>query len=218
MRGYPFGRAGLYNSRLFLFSPRNIMHVASGRWLYGFLLALTTTTLWGVLPIMLKEVLNGMDAFTVSWYRMLSSGLVLLLWLAARRRLPSIRALSTRNRWLLLVAVLGLACNYVLYVLALDRLTPGTMQLMIQIAPIMLMLGSMLVFRERFGIGQLLGLAILLGGFGLFFNQRLVELFTQLSDYTLGILITRAAAFAWALYRLAQKQLLTIWSSVTIMM
>ena len=194
------------------------MHVASGRWLYGFLLALTTTMLWGVLPIMLKEVLNGMDAFTVSWYRMLSSGLVLLLWLAARRRLPSIRALSVRNRWLLLVAVLGLACNYVLYVLALDRLTPGTMQLMIQIAPIMLMLGSMLVFKERFGIGQLLGLAVLLLGFGLFFNQRLVELFTQLSDYTLGILITLAAAFAWALYGLAQKQLLTIWSSVTIMM
>ena len=194
------------------------MHVASGRWLYGFLLALTTTTLWGVLPIMLKEVLNGMDAFTVSWYRMVSSGLVLLLWLALRRRLPSIRALSARDRWLVVVSVLGLAFNYVLYVLALDRLTPGTMQLMIQIAPIMLMLGSMLVFKERFGIGQLLGLAILLLGFGLFFNQRLVELLTQLNDYTIGILITLGAAFAWAVYGLAQKQLLTIWSSVTIMM
>ena len=57
------------------------MHVASGRWLYGFLLALTTTLLWGVLPIMLKDVLSGMDAVTVSWYRMLSAGLVLLLWL-----------------------------------------------------------------------------------------------------------------------------------------
>ena len=76
------------------------MHVASGRWLYGFLLALTTTTLWGVLPIMLKEVLNGMDAFTVSWYRMLSSGLVLLAWLGVRRRLPSVRALRLKTwKW-----------------------------------------------------------------------------------------------------------------------
>lgn len=194
------------------------MHVASGRWLYGFLLALTTTTLWGVLPIMLKEVLAGMDAFTVAWYRMLSAGIVLFIWLASRRRLPSIRALSVRNRWILLVAILGLACNYILYVMALSRLTPGTMQLMIQTAPIMLMIGSMWVFKERFGIGQVLGLLVLLGGFGLFFNQRLGEIFTQMSSYTLGILITLGSAFAWALYGLAQKQLLTIWSSVTIMM
>ena len=54
------------------------MHVSSGRWLYGFLLALTTTLLWGVLPIMLKEVLKVMDPYTVTWYRLLSAGLVLL--------------------------------------------------------------------------------------------------------------------------------------------
>ena len=55
-------------------------------------------------------------------------------------------------------------------------------------------------------------------GFVLFFNQRLEELFTQLSSYTMGILITLAAALAWALYGLAQKQLLTAWSSVSIML
>ncbi|MEH6564908.1 MAG: DMT family transporter [Halopseudomonas sp.] len=194
------------------------MHVASGRWLYGFLLALTTTILWGVLPIMLKEVLKVMDPYTVTWYRLFSAGVVLFCWLAAKRRLPSIKALSQRNRGLLLVAILGLAFNYVMYLMALNRLTPGTMQLIIQVAPIMLMLGSMLVFRERFGIGQVIGLAVLIPGFALFFNQRLVELLTQMSSYTLGILIAIASAFSWALYGLAQKQLLTIWSSVTVMM
>lgn len=194
------------------------MHITSGRWLYGFLLALTTTMLWGVLPILLKQVLSNMDAVTVSWYRMLSSGVVLLIYLAVRGKLPSLRGLSITNRWLLLAAALSLAFNYVLYVHGLDRLTPGTMQLMIQIAPIMLMLGSMLVFKERFGMGQLIGLGVLLTGFALFFNQRLEELFTQLSEYTLGILITLAAAFAWALYGLAQKQLLTVWSSLSIML
>src|SRR5690606_8804262 len=104
--------------------------------------------------------------------------------------LPSIRALSVTNRWLLVVAVLGLAFNYVLYVMGLSRLTPGTMQLMIQIAPIMLMLGSMVIFKERFGMGQVIGLVTLSLGFVLFFNQRLGELFTQLSSYTLGIVLT----------------------------
>ena len=154
------------------------MHVASGRWLYGFLLALTTTILWGVLPIMLKAVLEVMDPYTVTWYRLFSAGIVLFCWLAAKRRLPSIKALSVRNRGLLLVAVLGLAFNYVLYVMALQRLTPGTMQLIIQVAPVLLMFGSMLVFRERFGIGQVIGLLILIPGFALFFNQRLLKVIT----------------------------------------
>ena len=73
------------------------MHVSSGRWLYGFLLALTTTLLWGVLPIMLKQVLQVMDPYTVTWYRLLSAGLVLFCWLAAKRRLPSIMALSRQK-------------------------------------------------------------------------------------------------------------------------
>lgn len=194
------------------------MHVSSGRWLYGFVLTMITTVLWAVLPIMLKEVLKGMDPYTVTWYRLFSAGLVLFIWLALRGRLPSIRALSTNNRWLLVVAIVGLACNYVFYLMGLSRLTPGTMQLMIQTAPIMLMFGSMLVFRERFGLGQVLGVLVLLPGFVLFFNQRLVELFTQMTSYTVGILITLAAALTWALYGLAQKQLLTIWSSITVMM
>ena len=219
LSGYPVAGAGSYNSALPpFFCPRTLMHVTSGRWLFGFLLALTTTLLWGVLPIMLKQVLAGMDAITVSWYRMLSAGLVLFVWMAIRGTLPSVRGLSGTNRWLLVVAVLGLGFNYVLYVQGLDRLTPGTMQLMIQVAPVMLMLGSMLVFKERFVFAQMIGIAVLLAGFGLFFNQRLGELFTQLSDYTLGILITLAAAFAWALYGLAQKQLLSVWSSVNIML
>jgi drug/metabolite transporter (DMT)-like permease len=194
------------------------MHVSSGRWIYGFVLAMVTTILWAVLPIMLKEVLKGMDPYTVTWYRLFTAGVVLFVWLAWRRRLPSIRALSVTNRWLLAVAILGLTFNYVLYLMGLSRLTPGTMQLMIQVAPIMLMLGSMWVFRERFGLGQLIGLLVLLVGFVLFFNQRLGELFTQMTSYTLGILITIGAALTWALYGLAQKQLLTIWSSITVMM
>ena len=48
------------------------MHISSGRWMYGLLLALLTSLLWGILPIKLKEVLQvmdpaffaGLDAFT----------------------------------------------------------------------------------------------------------------------------------------------------------
>ncbi|MCC6076204.1 DMT family transporter [Pseudomonas sp. GCM10022188] len=194
------------------------MHISSGRWLYGLFLTLVTTLLWGVLPIMLKQVLQTMDPVTVTWYRLLSSGLILLVWLGACRRLPALQPLKGNGRWLLGLAVFGLTANYVLYLLGLERLSAGTTQLLIQTAPIMLLLASLVVFRESFSGGQLAGLLVLLLGFGLFFNQRLDELFGSLGSYTLGVLTVLAAALVWVFYGLAQKQLLTVWSSAQIMM
>lgn len=194
------------------------MHISSGRWLHGLLLSLLTTVLWGVLPILLKQILQAMDPVTVTWYRLLSSGLILLVWLGASRRLPSLRSLQGNGRWLLVLAVFGLTANYVLYLFGLERLSAGTTQLLIQTAPVMLLLASLLVFRESFSRGQLFGLLVLLAGFGLFFNQRLGELFGSLGNYTLGVLIVLAAALVWVFYGLAQKQLLTVWNSAQIMM
>ena len=194
------------------------MHVSSGRWLHGLLLSLITVVLWGMLPIWLKQVLQTMDPVTVTWYRLLSSGLILFAWLAACRQLPSLRPLGRRGRGLLLLAIGGLTANYVLYLMGLERLSAGTTQLLIQTAPVMLLLASLLVFRESFSRAQGLGLLVLLLGFGLFFNQRLGELFGSLGNYTLGVLTVLAAALVWVFYGLAQKQLLTKWNSVQIMM
>ena len=194
------------------------MHVSSGRWLRGLLLSLITVVLWGMLPIWLKQVLQTMDPVTVTWYRLFSSGLILLAWLAASRQLPSLRPLGRRGRGLLLLAIGGLTANYVLYLMGLERLSAGTTQLLIQTAPVMLLLASLLVFRESFSRAQGLGLLVLLLGFGLFFNQRLGELFGSLGNYTLGVLTVLAAALVWVFYGLAQKQLLTQWSSPQIML
>ena len=102
------------------------MHTTSGRWGYGLFLALLTALLWGILPIKLKQVLQVVDPITVTWYRLLVSGGLLFAWLAARRRLPSLRTLSSKGKGLLLVAVLGLMGNYVLYLIGLNLLSPGT--------------------------------------------------------------------------------------------
>ncbi|MDH1055373.1 DMT family transporter [Aquipseudomonas alcaligenes] len=194
------------------------MHVSSGRWLFGLLLALTTAVLWGVLPIKLKEVLQVMDPITVTWYRLLVSGVLLLIWLSANRRLPRFAPLGRRGQGLLVLAILGLTSNYVLYLIGLNMLSPGTTQLVIQMAPILFLVASLFVFRESFSLGQGIGMTILLLGFGLFFNQRLAELLTSLTAYTTGVLVILLAAFLWVFYGLALKQLLTQWSSPQIMM
>ncbi|MCF8980976.1 MULTISPECIES: DMT family transporter [Pseudomonas] len=194
------------------------MHISSGRWVYGLCLALLTALLWGILPVKLKQVLQAMDPVTVTWFRLLVSGSLLFVWLASVKRLPSFKLLGRKGKALVVLAVLGLVGNYMLYLVGLRMLSPGTTQLLIQIGPILLLISSIFLFKERFSLGQGIGLAILLIGFGLFFNQRLVELLTSLGDYTLGVLIVIMASVVWTFYGLSQKQLLTVWNSLQVMM
>jgi len=194
------------------------MHVSSGRWVYGLFLALLTALLWGILPIKLKQVLQVMDPVTVTWFRLTVSGGCLLAYLAAVGRLPRWRVLGPKGIWLVPISVCGLVGNYVLYLMGLNLLSPGTAQLVVQMGPILLLIASVFVFKERFSLGQGLGLLVLLIGFGLFFNQRLSELLTSLSDYTAGVLTILAASAVWTFYALGQKQLLSVWNSLQVMM
>ncbi|MDH4565027.1 DMT family transporter [Pseudomonas sp. BN411] len=194
------------------------MHISSGRWVYGLFLALVTAVLWGVLPIWLKEVLQTMEPVTVTWYRLIVAGLLLFVYLGANRRLPEFRPLGARGRWLVVLAVGGLTGNYVFYLIGLKMLSPGTTQLVIQVAPILFLLSSLFIFKESFSLGQAFGLVVTVLGFGLFFNQRLEELLTSMGQYTLGVLVILLASAVWTFYGLAQKQLLTHWSSAQVMM
>jgi drug/metabolite transporter (DMT)-like permease len=194
------------------------MHISSGRWVYGLCLALLTALLWGILPVKLKQVLQVMDPVTVTWFRLLVSGVLLFIWLAYKRQLPSFKPLGFRGKGLVALAVFGLVGNYILYLLGLQILSPGTAQLIIQVGPILLLIGSVFLFKERFTLAQGFGLAVLLIGFALFFNQRLEELLTSMSEYTTGVLIAFLAATVWTFYGLSQKQLLTVWNSFQVMM
>ncbi|QJI28164.1 DMT family transporter [Pseudomonas sp. ADAK18] len=194
------------------------MHISSGRWVYGLSLALLTALLWGILPIKLKQVLQVMDPITVTWFRLTVSGLCLFAYLATVKRLPSRSVLGPRGGWLVAMAVCGLVGNYVLYLVGLNLLSPGTAQLVVQVGPIFLMIASVFIFKERFSVGQGMGLLVLIIGFGLFFNQRLEELLTSLGNYTAGVLTILLATTIWTFYALGQKQLLTVWNSLQVMM
>ena len=184
------------------------MHQTTGRWRLGLLLSLTTVSMWGVLPIVLKLLLAHMDAATINWYRFLIAAPVVGIYLAASARFPTMKSLSINARWLLLIAVVGLAGSYLLFLLSLNLVSPGTAQVVIQLAPIMLMAGGLLFFGERFKLRQWVGVLVLALGLGLFFNHRLVEMFSGLGTQTSGVLMVVVASACWAAYALAQKQLL----------
>ena len=183
------------------------------RWQLGFALSLTTAVLWGFLPIALKVVLSGMDVYTITWWRFAASMLSLGTFLAFRGQLPRLRG-AERSTWMILgVALAMMLANYVLYLVALDLTTPSVAQVVIQLAPLLLLLGGVFVFRERFLARQWLGFIVLGIGQLLFFNNRLPELIRPAEGLGLGVALMIVAAIAWAVYGLAQKRLLENFTS-----
>lgn len=172
--------------------------------------------LWGVLPLGLEVTLRSMDAYTIIWYRFLFSAVVLGAVLAYRRTFPSVASFSATVWWLLLIATAFLAINYLCYLLGLQRTTSANSQVLIQLAPVLLALGGIRVFDERFMPVQWLGFGILLLGLGAFMRDQM-GFAAVAAAYRLGTSLMIVAAVAWAIYGLAQKQLLRWLPSSAIM-
>jgi drug/metabolite transporter (DMT)-like permease len=193
------------------------LHQSSGRWRLGLLLALTTTGCWATLPVALKFTLQSLDVYTLTWFRFLVAFAIVAAWVGLRSGFGAFRGLG-RSYWTLLgLAALMLIGNYVFYLIGLDYTTPATSQLLIQLAPLLMAIGGIVLFRERFSLGQWAGLAILAIGLWLFFRDQL-DVQADAAHFVRGCLIIVLAAVVWAIYALAQKQLLNRLTSPAILL
>ncbi len=180
-------------------------------WKKGLLLSLITVLFWSTLPISLKISMAATDAMTLTWFRFLIAGLITLVVLLSNNKLSEFKKLSTQQ-WLWLgLAALMLIGNYVFFLIGLDMTSPANAQVFIQMAPLMMTLGGVLIFKEAFSRMQLLGLLSIVVGLGLFFSDQIQQILS--SDYTLGIWVMFAAALTWAIYALVQKKLAGVLSS-----
>lgn len=185
----------------------------------GIFLALTTAVFWGALPIAMKQVLEVMEPFTIVWYRFTMAAIGLGIILASRRQLPSLK-LFRQRRWLLLliVATCGLLGNFIFFSSSLQYLSPTTSQVIGQLSPVGMMIASVLILKERMRVTQVIGAGMLICGLLLFFNTSLHEIFTRLTDYTLGVVLGVCAAVVWVSYGVAQKVLLRRMASQQILL
>jgi len=190
-------------------------HRHSGRWEYGMSLSITTAVFWGILPILLVGLFPVMDPLTITFYRFFIASVLLFIWLAYRNNLEQLEVI--KNRALvsrILIAALMLSLNYGGYIVALEMMSPAGAQVLIQIAPILLMLSGIFIFHETFTTLQWSGFATFLFGLVIFFWDKILELRSGADQYGLGMLIMFFAAVFWAIYASIQKQLLTVLSSV----
>ena len=199
-------------------NEQNRLHITTGRWRLGLCLSLVSALLWGILPIVLKSLLGCMDGYTITCCRFLFAAVLLSIFVIAANRLPSAAEMRGPVIWLLAVATAGLCGNYVLFIIGLKYLSPSTTAVLGQTATIFMLLGGLVVFKERFDRRQWVGFAVLVLGMGLFFNERLDELLFGLGNYTAGVLLVVLGALVWSIYALAQKQLLRTLRSETVLM
>ena len=194
------------------------MSRVSGRWKFGLLLALTTAILWGVLPIALKGVMETLDPITTTFFRFALAALLLTPYILLRKRHSSGLSLFSRLQSpRLFFQVLGtgllLATNYALYINGLARTTAEAAQLVIQAAPMLLLLSGVLLFGERLSKRQWLGFFGFVTGLGLFFYPRFYDVFVAVNAYGIGIMLVFLAALVWTAYAIMQKFLLQQLSS-----
>ncbi len=182
----------------------------TGRWQAGLALSLLTTMLWGSLPVALKSLLATMSPLTISWYRYVISTLILTAFLFARGQMPAAHRLWALKA-LLTGAVLSFAGNNVLFAAGLKYLGPSAAEVVIQLAPLLLIVAGVLFFHERFGLWQWIGVAGLLGGMALFFHRNLAA-----SLVSPGVVLILVSSVLWTAYAMAQKQLLASLSSLAI--
>jgi len=180
----------------------------------GFALSLLTALMWGVLPVSFVLLIGSMDTMTITLYRFLVAAAVVLVVLWRQRRLPAVTRYTGRVKLMLILAATALAANFLLYLKSLSYLNPESAQTLIQLAPFILMFGSIFIYGERFGRLEWLGVVLLLTGFCLFFNDRLADIFTSLNDYSIGIVLMVMASLSWGTYGLLQKTLLKAMDSV----
>lgn len=140
--------------------------------LLGFLFALITAMAWGSLPIALKQVLSVMTPQTIVWYRFIVAFLALFILLAYKKKLPQFLK-GGQFIWLVVIGVIGLSGNFFLFNSSLKFIDPSSAQIFIHFSSFGMLICGLFVFKEKLGLHQKIGLALLLVGLVLFFNDKL---------------------------------------------
>jgi drug/metabolite transporter (DMT)-like permease len=195
-----------------------LLHQVSGRSRLGLALSLVTVLLWGFLAIALKIVLQELDPFTVTWFRFTIAGLLLGTYLTLRQKLPSWQDLQKVSLPIFFTAVVGLSLNYILFLIGVGKTSPTNAQVLTQIAPVLMGIASLIIFKEKYNYRQWGGVALLMFGLVLFSHEQVRSLISSFDSYMWGNILLIFGAIAWVFYGLAQKQLLRDLPSSSVML
>ena len=171
----------------------------------GLLMAIITALCWAVLAIALKYSSFFANTGNIVWLRMTTAFLVLffLFYWKKREYLKILR----RPPLLAILAGLALAINYFGFMKGVELTTAGNTQIMIQSAPMMLILVGVFYFKETLRGRQLVGVLLASAGFAFFYWDQIILSFVDKEKYFTGNLWIYLAAITWVLFASFQKML-----------
>jgi drug/metabolite transporter (DMT)-like permease len=182
----------------------------------GLALAAFTGVCWAILAIGLKYALQFTSSGTIVWIRMAWAALLLAAFFLIRNP-KSIKNILKRTPLMAVGAAAFLATNYFTYIKGLEMTSASNAQIMIQLGPITFLLIGVFIFEEVLQFTQWLGVAIALGGFGLFNWDQVLVTVAQAqnalnsnasSTYLIGNAWLIVGAVSWAIFAAFQKRLI----------
>ena len=171
-----------------------------------------TLSLWGVLPILLKLGLNYYSAGTIAWFRFFFSFLILFVFLSVFRSGSGILLRPPA------IGVLGgaaLAANYFAMTQGINFSGPSNAAIIIQVAPVLLVIAGVFLFHETIGGKQVAGMVLAVVGFYLFYLDRVGNAQDNFQYSTANGWILLAAV-VWVFYMICQKRLSAKYSAQTL--
>ncbi len=163
---------------------------------------MVTALLWGFLPIILKIALNQFSSGTIACFRFFFAFVVLFLILSIKGSQPA--RFLRKPPMLGVAAGVALAVNYFGMTESVNLSSPANSAILIQLAPVILVIVGVVLFREKVNWQQFLGFVIAALGFTLFYRDQLgnvknIELYSSATVYVV------LAAVVWVVYISFQK-------------
>ncbi|MDH5761676.1 MAG: DMT family transporter [Nitrospinota bacterium] len=169
----------------------------------GLVYAGITALLWGILPILMKIALRDFSGTSIVWFRFAFAFPALFLFLKYRNKKPEAVLLAPPVMGIL--SGIFLAANYYCFLKGVETSSPSNAGILIQTAPVLLVILGVVLFNERFDRKQGVGLFVAVVGFILFYRDQSLKL--GAGDYTESTLYVEAAALLWVGYMVFQKKL-----------
>ena len=171
----------------------------------GILYAVSAALIWGFLAISLKVSLDFVPPMTIVWIRFTIA--FTLLWIVLFFKDRSALKVIKRPPIYAIIAAIALGANYAGYIKGLQLTSPSNAQIIIQLAPLMLILVGLIIYKEKINLIQGLGFVTAVIGFGLFYRDQIGQLLGSPDTYNLGIAWVVGAALAWVVFASLQKGL-----------
>lgn len=172
----------------------------------GLLYAGFTALLWGFLAIALKIALYKLNPVTVVWFRFSIAFIVLFISLLVfdKNLVKSVKSLPK----MVFLAGLLLGLNYLGFISGLQKTTPGTAQVFIQIGPVSLAVVGIVFFKEKLSWKHFVGFMLLVLGFVLFYSQQDTGSIENAANLRIGVIYVILGGLSWAGFSTLQKIML----------